>query len=303
MNILMYNGSSPNETMDLLADGFMRWLGKEQVRLRFKFSGGRANLKFQNFHPVYAWADQDACTWPEEAADLAILSIRTPAEWAEELAPKLRCPSVSINDDDHPAHMWGHCKKPMLLFVKECHGTEGFDSPELVRPLPYGVIPEPIGVLPPWKTRTTSIFFAGLMRNERRTQVFKMITELGGVARKSTEPHTGYTQELANTKIGVSPRGGASDNYRSWEICYWGGALVAQKFTHIVPNNLIHGTEALWYTEMDECQHYLEDLLKHPDKAEAMAKAGRAKVLAYHTNVHRAMYVVQEVHKLNHGSH
>jgi spore maturation protein CgeB len=80
---------------------------------------------------------------------------------------------------------------------------------------------------------------------------------------------------------------------RYWEIPCTGSLLLAQKPRGPVPDNFVHGHEAVFVQDdlsdlVEQVNYYCD----HDEEREKIAAAGRQKFLQHHTTVARARYVL-----------
>lgn len=105
-----------------------------------------------------------------------------------------------------------------------------------------------------------------------------------------------YLEELARCKIVLNFRGGGWDTMRYWEVPAVGSFMISQRPQFVIPHNFEHEKHVVFCQDdlsdlIDLCDYYL----KHNDKRERIAKQGRQHLLQYHTDVHRAEYILQTI--------
>jgi hypothetical protein len=100
-----------------------------------------------------------------------------------------------------------------------------------------------------------------------------------------------YLRELASTKVCLSFWGAGDDTLRYWEIACVGSLLLAQKPRIPVPDNFSHRQEAVFMQDdLSDLPELINYYCDHDDEREAIARAGRAKLLQRHTTTARARY-------------
>src|SRR5215211_8374318 len=104
-------------------------------------------------------------------------------------------------------------------------------------------------------------------------------------APESALPWAEYMRLLSRSKIGVSVRGLGYDTYRYWEIPYAGTLLLAETPQTVIPENFVDGREAV-FAPVEQLADRARDLLRTDTRE--ITDAGRRKLLATHTSVHRA---------------
>ncbi len=109
-----------------------------------------------------------------------------------------------------------------------------------------------------------------------------------------------YLKELAACKINLSLQGGGFDTLRYWEIPAVGSLLLSEPADIIIPNDFEHKKNAIF------CQPSLDDLLdlckyylKHESKREKIALSGQRHIYEFHTDVHRAQYILGKVERIS----
>ena len=120
----------------------------------------------------------------------------------------------------------------------------------------------------------------------------------GAVVRTAPEsgaPWHEYFALLARSRIGVSVRGLGYDTYRYWEIPYAGTLLLAETPQTVIPHNFEDGREAV-FAPVERLAERARELLDGDTRE--IAEAGRRKLLASHTSVHRAQTVLRHIEAL-----
>lgn len=103
-----------------------------------------------------------------------------------------------------------------------------------------------------------------------------------------------YLQELAACKITVNIRGGGWDTMRYWEVPAVGAFMLSQKPGIVIPNNFEHGKDAVFFKDdLSDLIDLADYYLKHEGEREAIARAGREKMLRHHTDVKRVEYIFE----------
>jgi hypothetical protein len=103
-----------------------------------------------------------------------------------------------------------------------------------------------------------------------------------------------YIALLQRSKMALSIRGGGFDTLRYWEIVASRTLLISEEPDIFIPNNFVHGEHAIF------CKPDLSDLIElvqtyaRDEKAcAAMAEAGHAHFLKYHTCERRGAYLLE----------
>jgi hypothetical protein len=109
-----------------------------------------------------------------------------------------------------------------------------------------------------------------------------------------------YLREMAATKVCLSFWGGGDDTLRYWEIPCVGSLLLAQKPRSPVPDNFIHGQEAVFVQDdLSDLVERVNYYCDHDDEREKIARAGRNIFLRCHTTIARARYFLDALAKRN----
>lgn len=105
-----------------------------------------------------------------------------------------------------------------------------------------------------------------------------------------------YLEELARCKIVLNFRGGGWDTMRYWEVPAVGSFMISQRPQFVIPNNFEHEKQVVFCQDdlsdlIDLCDYYL----KHEEERESIAKSAHQHMLQYHTDVHRAQYILDTI--------
>ena len=293
--VLVVSNDSPDYFTDGLADGFLRWLGPQRVRVHLRIERSRHHLCFKQLWPLYDWMEQATWNWEPEQADLVVLSCRNLEATQPPVTIVPNVPCAVIDGHDHPELLLGY-PAHTLLFKAQLPKTVTYEGTR-IRPFPCMVFPtyDPGGLL--WPTRTIRAFFSGTNSNKSRGPIVDLLRNRPGcVGMLDTPmPSDGYVVMLKNAQVGVSCRGAYSDAYRYWEVPYYGALLLSERPLHHIQDDFVEGREALFFSSVEECQEKLDWVMQHQEEASTIARAGFHKVYMNHLTVHRAQYVVREI--------
>jgi len=167
-----------------------------------------------------------------------------------------------------------------------------------VLPLPFGIIDT--GFRPGAKKDVDVTFLANPTSPERVGVVdaLKRLRRDGAVVRTATGSPlawSDYIDLLSRSRIGISVRGLGYDTYRYWEIPYAGALLLAETPGTVIPDNFVAGREAV-FAPVERLAERARELLG--GDTEAIARAGRTKLLERHTSVRRARRVLERLEAL-----
>ena len=293
--VTLVSGDSPCRAMDGLADGFMRWLGKERVRLHLLLSFSADIPEFSPFKPVYEWARTGQVTWKVDETELLIISMRSfekVKEWIDQ--QKFHCMVATLDVRDKPPDETLSLAPPVspvqVSFKREMTYTS--QSPT-VYTCPVGIVPEVLPPLKPYAERSISVScMVGESNMTRRAMVDVVKTIPGARASLERIDRQEYLKILMDSKIGVACYGGGFDSARYWEIPYCGALLVAQPMPLLIPRNFQAGKHALFYMSPIELLSVIKWALEHPIESEKMAREGTHHLMTNHLTIHRAQYLV-----------
>lgn len=107
-----------------------------------------------------------------------------------------------------------------------------------------------------------------------------------------------YLQELASTKISINIRGGGWDTMRYWETPAVGAFMLSQRPQIVIPNNFEHEKEVVFFKDdLSDLKELCDYYLKNEAKREQIAKAGLAKMKAFHTDEKRVDFIFDVIKK------
>jgi hypothetical protein len=168
-----------------------------------------------------------------------------------------------------------------------------------VVPLPFGIIDTGFQ---PTAEKDIDIAFLASATSPERARVADALRELerdGVTVRSASDLSPGsrlawsdYIELLSRSRIGVSVRGLGYDTYRYWEIPYAGALLLSEPTRTVIPDNFVDGHEA-FFAPVERLAERARELLSGDTRD--VAEAGRRKLLAHHTSVHRARSVLDRL--------
>ena len=105
-----------------------------------------------------------------------------------------------------------------------------------------------------------------------------------------------YFEALASAKVALSFGGEGFDTLRYWEIPACGSLMISEVPPIRIPDNFQDGKHAVFCKpDLSDLPDKIDYFLKHENEREAIAKAGRAHLLKYHTHRARAEYFIGKV--------
>jgi hypothetical protein len=244
------------------------------------------------------------------------------------LALGRRPPTAFVDGDDHPyvrgvfdevdvyfkaevlsAGFYLQLRMPVRRRLHALRGTEFWRDPlrrqiRVATVRSRGVVPLPFGLIDvgiePAPEKEFDVAFISRPYNPERIAVAAAADSLRRsgfrVFLGTEEPVSWqeYIEVLRRTRIGLNARGLGRNTYRYWEIPSAGAVLASQPPGIVIPDDLVHGREAL-LVSVDELETVTRAWLER-DTAE-LAEAGRQKVLSSHTSVNRAERVLDHLER------
>lgn len=98
-----------------------------------------------------------------------------------------------------------------------------------------------------------------------------------------------YIETLTRSRIAVSARGAGFDTLRYWEIPAAGAVLLAETPQIVIPDNFVHGREAV-FAPAKRLVSRIPELLEAG--TEEIGRNGRDRLMSAHTSVQRARTVL-----------
>lgn len=278
---------SPDYSIDILADGFIRLLGRQNVHLHFKKTGMATDVRYT--HLMTGFFDQPNA-FPLTDADFLLISNRSGAQIARTWITQTGRKDVAFMDGEDDITIRQDLLSLSKVYFKREH-LIGNPYPSQVKPLPFAALPEePSDRVPIERT----VFFMGHYNDHPvRKKIGERLAKMGFPIANATWPKKDYNRALRGSMIGVSVRGWGWDTYRYWEIPYFGCCLLSEVMPITIPGNFKDGEEAVFYSDEDDLQKKLGELLNNPEHAKEIGAKGRKACLERHLSIHRAKTVLE----------
>lgn len=197
-------------------------------------------------------------------------------------------------------------KRPFdLVFKREYELNRTYDSN--VRPFPISFNMDRVPVLPDdyrykvsfWAVETAEIRSQALALLEDKYDCRENGTVRNQKFSRYKRKGKFYLQELSRCKIVLNFRGGGWDTMRYWEVPAVGSFMVTQKPGILIPDDFQDGKEVIHCSDdlsdlIDLCDYYLDN----ENKRESIARAGKEKLMKYHTDIARAEFMLSEITKI-----
>lgn len=286
MRVSVYSTGSPDYLVDIVADGLIRLLGRDNVHLRYNRTSTDDTTKSQLFHGFSTPNKIDFLD-----TDILVASTRSKHEDIAAWVRETRGRAVAILDgEDDVVVRQSHYAVATLYFKREC--LLSVNRLDRVRPLPFAAIPEAIPEPP---MRDIRVSFAARYTSPIRGDILRTLQTMGVQPDAALRSKKEYNSILARSMIGVSARGIGWDTYRYWETAYFGCALLSQRLQIVIPGNFVDNTEAIFFDGMGDFRKKLDALLGDPARALALGKSVRNACVDRHLSIHRAKTVLESV--------
>jgi hypothetical protein len=271
----------PDYLMEILSDGLIRLLGRENV----SFDANHATPQDSMRAPIYEKIRAPNAFGPY-GGDVLVASTRSGTDRIRDWMGKTGRRRVAVIDGEDDSILRGDFMALASVYFKREIPLSSHLPAGNIRPLPFGAIPEEIPVV----ERSRAVTFLGKRTDQMREGVWQALG-----SREEFIGKDEYNKALASSVIGVSVRGAGWDTYRYWETAYFGCALLAQFPAIHVPGNFEDGREAVFWRSVSEFKSKLDLLLSDRKRALEIGQAGRAAVLERHLSTHRAKTVLEAV--------
>lgn len=282
MKVGVISKGSPDYLIDIVCDGLIRKLGRENVAMDYNHKsrwGGQYSILMGGVEQPNSFDIHDA-----EVLVASDRSVQAMEEWMKRTGKK----AVAFIDGEDDTHLRYDHDRVAVYFKREYIAGRAY--PSKVRPLPFAAIPEAV---PDKVLVERPVFYLGHDSNPVRRELRAALKEAGFEPSITRVEKDAYNRMLVSSLVGISVRGCGWDTYRYWEIPYFGSALLSQRLEIVIPENFEEGREASFFGSMPEMLSKLRGMLSDPDMTLAMAAEGRRACLARHLSVNRARTVLE----------
>lgn len=279
--IVVASHGSPDYLIDLVADGMVRLLGRENVFVDFRM-WNRTGMYF----PMLFSTDSPNAFQLQDA-DALVMSNRCPLSLAQEwmrTTGKKKVAFIDGEDDD----TLRPCANAAVYFKREFFSERTY--PANVKPLPFAAVPED---LPVPHNRHLPLLFHASFSSPIRHQIVTLLRDMDLPVVIGSVPKEQYNSLLSSSTLGISARGAGWDTYRYWEIPYFGCALLSERLPIVIPKNFSDGTEAVFYDGIKDFKTKLNRLLESPETMRKIGEAGQKACRERHLSTHRAKTVLE----------
>jgi len=283
---------SPDFQIDIVADGLIRLLGKENVHLDYN-----RRVAPDSRYSQLMMGFQYPNSFELEAADILVTSVRTPIAVPRTWRQKTGKAKIAVMDGEDDPNLRNNVREAAVYFKREY--LKGTAYPANVVPLPFAAIPEEI---PPQGNPPIPVFWCGMVRNQIRMDVTEALRQMGFKIEEGRHENTmtvggltgkkGYNERLVRSLVGISARGAGWDTYRYWEIPWFAAVLMSHRLGIVIPKDFVDGKEAVFFNDARDMKTKLAGLLKDEPRLKEIAAAGARAVRERHMSIHRAQRVL-----------
>lgn len=286
MKVGIISKGSPDYLIDIVADGLIRLLGRQNVSLDYNARGGWGG-QFVHLFKDFAGPEP----FDIHDSDVLVASVRSETAMSEWMQKTGKNKVACIDGEDDPT-LRNHIVPRVKAYFKREY-LKGLACPGNVHPLPFAAIPEEVIENVP--QRQYPVFYLGNPSHHDRLWVAGALTSMGFMPLNIRFEKAEYNKFLMGSMIGISARGGGWDTYRYWETPYFGAMLLSQRLDIVIPGDFVEGTEAVFYSGPDELKTKLRESLADPARTKKIADAGKAACRERHLSIHRAKTVLEKI--------
>ncbi|MBI3118687.1 MAG: glycosyltransferase [Candidatus Hydrogenedentes bacterium] len=164
---------------------------------------------------------------------------------------------------------------------------QGVEYGKDVYPLPFAY-PAERAVKAVSQDKSNDFFWAGHRISGLRRLYLEALEQRLGRPLDATMPPEEYIERLRESVIGLNCFGFGFDTVRYWEVPANGCMLLSERLPIHVPHNFVEDESAVFFDDIAELESKLDYYLQHRQDALAIAQAGHAHLLQYHTAAARA---------------
>ena len=322
------SGGSPDYLIDVVADGLVRFLGREKVYVSYSWHS-KPYIPRSRLPNLYAITTAQSNSISLMECQALVASFRVPIEKIREYKEKVGGVVAVVDGDDSGELKADYLKIADVYFKREYFKSGKYPVemltkisralprggrlvphyykryPDKVFNLPLGVIPFDYGLGNSGLEKTGNLFFAGNDTSEIRKQLKEAIIkrESDGYSYMPNALNmSDYAAEISKHWICVAPRGSGWDTYRYWEIPYIASVLLCQESPLKIDYDFVHEESCLRFSNVNEAMCLVEEYLKKKDKLSNIAAKGNELVMKNHLSIHRANRVWKAVNDIKRSS-
>lgn len=182
--------------------------------------------------------------------------------------------------------------KAKLYFKREYYKDRKYDK--RIVPFNFSYSDIPIDT-----KKTNSIFWAGKRYKHKlynREPYIRACEETIGKKFYNAYKQSKYSEEMANSRIGLNLKGVGNDTVRYYEIPAHKALLFSQKLDIVIENDFKDGETAIFFRNIDEMKEKLKYCLKNKDYVDRIRNAGYEHFKKYHTSKVRAKQLIDYIY-------
>ena len=284
MKIGVISRGSPDYLIDIVTDGLIRLVGRQNISLDYNARGdwkGQFVHLFKNF--------QGPEPFDIYQSDILVASVRSTGAIFEWMRRTGKTKVAAIDGEDDTELRQDILSRSSVYFKREYLKTRTY--PGKIKPLPFAAIPEP--TLENVPLREPPVFYLAHQTHPDRQWVDGALSSMGFVPFKGRFEKADYNRCLQGSLVGISARGAGWDTYRYWETSYFGAMLLSQRLGIVIPNDFREGVEAVYFSGPDELKAKLREALADRSRAKRIAEEGKKACRERHLSIHRAKTILE----------
>lgn len=308
--VAVVSGGSPDYLIDIVADGMVRLLGRENVYVKYYWL--KPNIwEDRRYKHLYTVTTKEPNKISLCECQILVASVRVPITYIRKYKSAVGGTVAVIDGEDVGELKKEHLKIADVYFKREYFKSLKYPVkilnlprgrrfiptfyrwyPEKVVNLSFGVIPLDYEFEGVSLEKTGSVFFAGGLTSDIRRQLKDMIVRSGFTYFPNILDMDTYIREVRRHWICIAPRGSGWDTYRYWEIPYIGSVLLCQNHPLKIDDDFVHGESCLRFSTVEEAKLLINQFLHNKEKLLSILKMGHELVMKKHLSIHRAKKVL-----------
>jgi hypothetical protein len=283
MKVCVASRGSPDYLIDIVCDGLIRLLGRQNVHMEYTQKaqwGGQYAILMQGIETPNTFSVNDA--------ELLVASDRSIPDVEEWTRKRGKNTVALIDGEDYPT--LSYSPEKVKVYFKREYLSDARHAANVI-PLPFGAIPE--NFPSPSLEHVHPVCFLYHETHPLRREIADTLRAMGHTPSTERIPKKEYNKRLMSSLVGISVRGCGWDTYRYWETAYSGRVLLSQRLGIRIPDNFLDANEAVFFDGISDFKYKLEGLLGDPNRASLIGQAGRKACLERHMSTHRAKTVLE----------
>jgi len=311
--VAIVSGGSPDYLIDIVADGMVRLLGRENVYVKYYWLK-HGVWEDRRYKHLYSLTTKEPNKISLRECQILVASVRIPIKYIRKYKSAVGGVVAVIDGEDVGELKRGHLKIADVYFKREYFKSLKYPVkilnlprvrkliptyyrcyPEKVVNLSFGVVPLDYEFQDVNSEKTGSVFFAGGLSSNIRRQLKDMIIRSGFTYLPNILDMDTYIREVHRHWICIAPRGSGWDTYRYWEIPYIGSVLLCQNHPLKIDDDFVHEKSCLRFSTAEEAKLLIDRFLNDKEKLQRILKKGHELVMEKHLSIHRAKKVLDTI--------